>query len=179
MRISFGIANNRMAFYLFFLPGLCTFSCANYRYFPLSYHGVKTLDSTAVTMYLVDNEHVLTNVWTIKKYNFKKNDISCTIEKVPENLAVDIVQTISKEDIVANKNQVLLFAKPALTKKLEQTGSITFDYHELDRIRAVDNDHEKAIYKAVAVICLVAISGSVLFALGFMTIALFLLLFGV
>ena len=174
MRTLFWIPNNRSACYLFLLACLCTTSCSNYRYFPLSYHGVKALDSTAVTMYLVDNEHVLTNVWAIKKYGFKKNDISCTIEKVPEKNAVFIVQTISKEDVQANKNQVLLFAKPELTKKLTQAGSITFDYHELDRIQVVEKDDEKTISFVVLItLGLAATIGLLLLGILFYAFLLF------
>jgi hypothetical protein len=142
MDTTFHPPKNRHQLLVWVLTCLFSVSCANYRYFPLSYHDVESLDSTAVTMYLIDNEHVLSNVWAIKKYTFKKDDISCTLENVPKNLAVDIVQTISKEDFEANKNQVLLFAKPELTKKLPQTGSVTFDYHELDHIQVVEKDHK-------------------------------------
>jgi hypothetical protein len=103
-------------------------------------------------MYIVDNEHVLTNIWLVRDYKFNKDDISCTLEKVPDSLSSDIVKTISSEDAEANKDQVLLFAKPALTKKLAQTGSITFDYHELDRIQVIDKDHNETISATLLII---------------------------
>jgi len=173
MKTTFLLLKHRHALLVWIITCLSSVSCSHYQHFPLSYHGIKTLDSTVVTMYLVDNEHVLTNVWAIKKYTFKNDDISCTIEKVPETFAVEIVQTISKEDVEVNKNQVLLFAKPELTKKLAQTGSITFDYHELDRIQVVEKDDQKNISKAVTIV--VGILGGVaLLLLILLIIAIFL-----
>jgi hypothetical protein len=44
-------------------------ACIAYQHAP----GVKTLDSTVVTTYLVDNEHGFTNVWAIKNIDLKKD----------------------------------------------------------------------------------------------------------
>jgi hypothetical protein len=125
-------------------------------------------------MYIVDNEHVLTNIWLVRDYKFNKDDISCTLEKVPDSLSSDIVKTISSEDAEANKDQVLLFAKPALTKKLAQTGSITFDYHELDRIQVVEKDDEKTISFVVLItLGLAATIGLLLLGILFYAFLLF------
>jgi hypothetical protein len=128
-------------------------------------------------MYIIDKEHVLTNVWAVKNYKFNKNDIICTYEKLPEHLGEEIVKTTSKEDAELNQKKVFLFAKPALTEKLVQQTSITFDYHELDRIQVVEKDHDKTISESLLYI-LGSIVGTALALFGLIfTFALFLLQF--
>jgi hypothetical protein len=126
-------------------------------------------------MYIVDNEHVLTNIWAIKDYKFNKNDIICTYEKIPEQLGEEIIETTSKEIAELKKNKVFLFAKPALIEKLAQNTSITFDYHELDRIQVIENDQEKII-SDIVVISLWAVGGIALLLLTILILGFLLYL---
>jgi hypothetical protein len=117
-------------------------------------------------MYIVDNEHILTNMWVVRDYKFNKDDMSCTLEKVPEKIGEEIVKINSKEDAELNQKRVLLFAKPALTEKLAQNTSITFNYHELDRIQVIEKDHEKTISDTVMTLFVIAalLMGVLIFA---------------
>ncbi len=121
--------------------------CRVYKQYPLSYHGVQQLKNKPVQLYLIDNEHDLSEVWAIKSYSFEKNDISCKIEQLPPSKARDLMTLSSQKDAHQSRNDVRLYAKSSLVQQLKSTDSVTFDYHLLQRIEVTELDDDRTLGK--------------------------------
>lgn len=128
--------------------------CRVYKHYPLSYHGVQQLKNKPVQLYLVDNEHVLSEVWALKSYRFDKNEISCKIEHLPPLIARNVMLLSSREDAHESRNDVRLYAKPALVQQLKGADSVTFDYHLLDRVDVSELDVDQTILRTLGFLLL-------------------------
>lgn len=110
---------------------------------PLSFTEAKAAQKKLPHYYIIDNEHVLTEVWSVYHIAFNNNEITSRVIKVPWPQSEEVVQFKSKFDYYERKNNIYLFAKPELANKLQHNECVTFDYHELDHISVLEKDYEK------------------------------------
>lgn len=124
-------------------------SCRIHNHFPLSYYGVNHLDKSKLKLYLIDNEHVLTKVWSMHAVETHQDEISCRLQLLPVSEASEVVMIKNKQDAENSDNHVFFFAKPDLIQQIEGKESVTFDYHALEKITVVENDGEASGNKIV------------------------------
>ncbi len=122
-------------------------SCRVHNHFPLSFYGVNHLDKSKLKLYLIDNEHVLTKVWSMNAVETHKDEISCRLKPVPVAEASQVVLINNRQDAEDSQNHVFFFAKPSLIAQVDGKDSVTFDYHALERISVVENDGAAAANK--------------------------------
>jgi len=115
-------------------------SCAVQNHFPLSYYGVNHLDKSKLKLYLIDNEHVLTKVWSMHAMKTHQDEITCRLKPLPESEASQVVMIKNQADAARSEDHVFFFAKPSLIAQIANKDSVTFDYHALDRITVVELD---------------------------------------
>jgi hypothetical protein len=122
-------------------------SCRVHNHFPLSYYGVKHLEKSKLKLYLIDNEHVLTKVWSMHAVKTHQDEISCRLKPVPEAEASQIVLINNRQDAEDSQNHVFFFATPSLIAQVDGKDSVTFDYHALEKISVVEKDGDAAANK--------------------------------
>jgi hypothetical protein len=127
-------------------------ACISYQRVPLSYLGVLNADKTKAHLYLIDNQHVTTNIWSVQEYHFEDQKISFMIKKIPQSQRDGVVQITSQEGAKRSMNNLLFFAKPALIDQIQNSDSITFDFHQLERIETTEIDYKTTIKKSNPII---------------------------
>jgi hypothetical protein len=118
-------------------------ACKVIKTYPLTYTEATEAQKKLPQYYIIDNEHVLTEVWSVTKIDFTKDVINCRVFKVPPPYSEEVVQFTSRNDFNKRKNYIYLFAKPELAQELQKSDSISFDYHKLDHISVLEKDFEK------------------------------------
>jgi hypothetical protein len=127
-------------------------ACISYQRVPLSYMGVLNADKTKSHLYLIDNQHVLTNIWYVQYYQFEDQKISFKLKKVPPSEGGGIVQIFSEEEAKNSMHNLLFFAKPALIDQVNKSDSITFDFHELERIEITETDFKTTFKRSGTIV---------------------------
>jgi len=100
-------------------------------------------------LYLVDSKHDSTHVWIMRKSSFSDHEITCMLEKLPATTAAQITALEPEHNSSKARNKVLFYAKPALIQRLPANDTLTFDYHELDRIEAVEMNYKRSLVLAI------------------------------
>ncbi len=125
-------------------------SCSNvYNHFPLSYYGLKKLDQTNLKLYLIDNEHVLTNVWSISSLKTNQDEITCRLKQLTPSAAEQVIKIDDYPDALRSQNNILFFAKPNLIAQIANKDTVTFDYNALEKIAVVEQDQATSITKSL------------------------------
>ncbi|GEM_PF-3003004 len=124
-------------------------SCRIHNHFPLSYYGVNHLDKSKLKLYLIDNEHVLTKVWSMHAVETHQDEISCRLQPLPASEASEVVMIKNKQDAENSDNHVFFFAKPGLIAQIDGKDSVTFDYHALEKITVVEQDGDASANKVL------------------------------
>ncbi len=122
-------------------------SCRVHNHFPLSYYGVNHLDKNKLKLYLIDNEHVLTRVWSMHAVETHQDEISCRLQPLPVSEASQVVLINNRQDAEDSQNHVFFYAKPSLIAEITGKDSVTFDYHALERISVVEKDGDASAEK--------------------------------
>lgn len=138
-------------------------NCTTYQRYQLSYIGVKEGDRVGARLFLVDSEHDSTEVWAMRKSTFSDHEITCILEKLPEPKAKQITAIESKHNASSTRNKVLFYAKPALVQRIPANDTLIFDYHELDRIEAVEMNYKRSLVRSIPLL-LVGFLGLIVFA---------------
>jgi len=124
-------------------------NCTTYQRYQLSYIGVKEGDRIGARLFLVDSEHDSNQVWVMRKSTFSDHEITCILEKLPEPKAKQITANESKHNASSTRNKVLFYAKPALVQRISPNDTLIFDYHELDRIEAVEMNYKRSLMRSI------------------------------
>jgi hypothetical protein len=130
-----------------FITGLC--SCTVFKHFPVSYYDLNKLNKKNLKLYLVDNEHVLTNVWSMQETKTDQNQITCSLIQLKTYEAEEVVTMSDQYDAFESQKNILFFAKPNLVAKIINKATITFDYNALEKIVVVKRDDKATLTKSI------------------------------
>jgi hypothetical protein len=117
-------------------------ACTSYKRYQLSYVGVKEGNPQTARLYLVNNQDS-SEVWHMARAKFSDHQIFCLLKKQPLPAAFRITTLEKHQNAADARNKVLFYAKPALVKRLPTNDTLTFDYHELDRIEAIEMNYKR------------------------------------
>lgn len=127
-------------------------ACISYQRVPLSYTGVLNADKTKAHLYLIDNQHVLTNVWHVQQYAFEDQKIMFKLKKMPPSQGSGIVQINTNEEAKNSTHNLFFFAKPSLVDQIQKSDSITFDFHDLERIETTETDFKTTFKRSSPIV---------------------------
>jgi len=122
-------------------------ACKVINIYPLTYTEAISAQKKLPQYYIIDNEHVLSEVWSVTKIDFTHDSIHCKVLKVPPPQSEEVVKFNAKFDFYKQKNNIYLFAKPELAKELQKSDSISFVYHKLDHISVLEKNYEETAAK--------------------------------
>ncbi len=116
-------------------------SCAHYERYGLAKSRMQKLNSSGVSVYLVDAAHPLTRGWFLSEPVFDARSVKARITRMSEVETMEMSLIRDRYDARQSRNDILLFAKPQFAESLPDTTSIVIQDHQLEKIEVCELNH--------------------------------------
>ncbi|MBN8680701.1 MAG: hypothetical protein J0M29_20930 [Chitinophagales bacterium] len=116
-------------------------SCAHYERYGLAKSRMQKLNSSGVSVYLVDAAHPLTRGWFLSEPVFEARSVKARITRMSEVETMEMSLIRDRYDARQSRNDILLFAKPQFAESLPDTTSIVIQDHQLEKIEVCELNH--------------------------------------
>lgn len=118
-------------------------ACVRYQRYGMPKSRLQKIDPSGLSIYLLDAAHPLTRGWYIAEPKFEKEGITGYISRMAEVETIEVSMLRGNYDAQMSRKDVLLYARPQFASSLPDTGTMTIQTVQLEKVEVCELNHAR------------------------------------
>ena len=118
-------------------------ACVRYQRYGMPKSRLQKIDPTGLSIYLLDAAHPMTRGWFIAEPKFEKEGVTGYISRLAEVETIEVSMLRGNHDAQMSRKDVLLYARPQFASSLPDTGTMTIQTTQLEKVEVCELNHAR------------------------------------